>query len=74
MLIEGSKGIIRPVTEVAFIPASVPRCSSGIVLYFLSKVVSSSNETRRISDDTVFVVLEDKAVDGSAVNFGATAT
>ena len=36
VLIEGSKGAIRPVTEVALIHDSIPRCPSGIVLYFLS--------------------------------------
>jgi hypothetical protein len=73
MLIEGSKGVIRPVAKDALIHTSVPRCPSGIVLHFLRRV-ATSDETGRIGDDMILVVLDDITVNSGTVNSRATAT
>lgn len=73
VLIKSNKCAVRPVTKVALIHASVPRCLTGIVFYILSRV-ATGDETGRVGDDMILIILQDKTVDGGTVNSRATAT
>jgi len=72
MLVQAVQSGITAVAEITFEGMTIPRSASGDVCYDLVAGRSTSDETRSICDDIVFVVLTNEPVDGVAVQARST--